>query len=289
MKTSESLFLEVRGLRYHVRCWGPREAPAMFLLHGWMDVSASFQFMVDALRREWRVLAPDWRGYGLTAWTRADSYWYPDYFADLDRLLDHFQPNDPVNLIGHSMGGNVACIYAGVRPNRVRRLVNLEGLGMRDPPAEEAPGRYARWLDELKQPQSLRNYGSFSELAARLRAHTPRLDESRAQFLARHWGDEREDGRIALRGDPRHKIVNPTLYRAHEVMACLRAIAAPVLWVEGAESDLPGRGRISTEALAERKSCIKELREAVVAGAGHMIHHDQPERLAQLIEEFLAG
>ncbi len=289
MKTSESLFLEVRGLRYHVRCWGPREAPAMFLLHGWMDVSASFQFMVDALRREWRVLAPDWRGYGLTAWSRADSYWYPDYFADLDRLLDHFQPNDPVNLIGHSMGGNVACIYAGVRPNRVRRLVNLEGLGMRDPPAEEAPGRYARWLDELKQPQSLRDYGSFSELAARLRAHNPRLDESRAQVLARHWGGEREDGRIALRGDPRHKIVNPTLYRAHEVMACLRAIAAPVLWVEGAESDLPSRGRISTEALAERKSCIKELREAVVVGAGHMIHHDQPERLAQLIEEFLAG
>ena len=288
MKTSESLFLEVRGLRYHVRRWGPPEGRTVFLLHGWMDVSASFQFVVDALRGQWRVLAPDWRGYGLTHWTSADSYWYPDYFADLDRLLDHFQPEDPVNLVGHSMGGNVGCLYAGSRPHRVRKLVNLEGLGMRDPPAEEAPGRYARWLEELRRPQSLRDYASFDELAARLRSHNPRLSESRAQFLARHWGGER-NGRVALRSDPRHKIVNPTLYRAHEAMACLRAITAPVLWVEGAESDLPGRARISPEALAERKACIKNLREAVIPGAGHMIHHDQPERLAQLLEEFLAA
>jgi pimeloyl-ACP methyl ester carboxylesterase len=98
MKPSESHFLDIRGLRYHVRSWGSQGAPKLFFLHGWMDVSASFQFVVDALRADWHVLAPDWRGYGLTAWTRADSYWYPDYFADLERLLDHFQPDEPVNL-----------------------------------------------------------------------------------------------------------------------------------------------------------------------------------------------
>jgi len=74
------------------------------MLHGWMDVSASFQFVVDALRRSWRVLAPDWRGYGLTDRAQADCYWFPDYLADLDQLLDALLPDEPVALVGHSMG-----------------------------------------------------------------------------------------------------------------------------------------------------------------------------------------
>ena len=87
MRQSESHFPQVRGLRYHVRHWPAPGAPKLVLLHGWMDVSASFQFMVDALRDPWDVYAPDWRGYGLTEWGRADCYWFPDYIADLDALL----------------------------------------------------------------------------------------------------------------------------------------------------------------------------------------------------------
>jgi alpha-beta hydrolase superfamily lysophospholipase len=105
MRHSESLFVQVRGLRYHVRRWSARGAPKMVLLHGWMDVSASFQFLVDALQRDWDVYAPDWRGYGLTEWGRADCYWFPDYLADLDALLAHIDPGNPVNLVGHSLGG----------------------------------------------------------------------------------------------------------------------------------------------------------------------------------------
>ena len=287
MKPSESLFLDVRGLRYHVRSWGSQDAPKLFFVHGWMDVSASFQFVIDSLRGPWHVLAPDWRGYGLTQWTRADCYWYPDYFADLERLLDHFQCDEPVNLIGHSMGGNVSCIYAGTRPNRIRRLVNLEGLGMLDNDPDEAPGRYARWLEQLRSVRPLRDYASFDELASRMRERNGRLSEPRSIFLARHWGRQREDGRIELRGDPLHKIVNPTLYRAQEVMACMRRITAPVLWMQGAESDLPGRARISAEELDRRKQCVRHLTQAFIPGAGHMLHHDQPERVAEAIEHFV--
>src|SRR5947208_7659221 len=116
MKPSESVFVPVRGLRYHCRCWGEALAPKLFMLHGWMDVSASFQFLVDALRGDWDVHAPDWRGYGLTQWGQADCYWLPDYLADLDVLLRHIDPAQPVNLVGHSLGGNVAAMYAGVQP-----------------------------------------------------------------------------------------------------------------------------------------------------------------------------
>jgi pimeloyl-ACP methyl ester carboxylesterase len=287
MRESESQFLQVRGLRYHVRRWPAPGAPKIVLLHGWMDVSASFQFLVDALEREWDVYAPDWRGYGLTEWGKADSYWFPDYLADLDRLLDEIQ-SEPVNLVAHSMGGHVAGLYAGVRPARVRRLVNLEGYGLAATRPEQAPRRYARWLDELRVPPRLRPYESFAALAARLRGNNPRLSEQQASFLASHWGRETEDG-VVLRSDPAHKIVNPVLYRQDEVRACWQLVAAPVLWVEAAESDALERVGLDDAAHAERRAAFRSLRHVTVPDSGHMLHHDQPKAVARLVEEFLAG
>jgi len=127
MKASRSEFLTIRGLRYHVRIWGNADAPKLFMLHGWMDVSASFQFVVDCLQKEWQVIAPDWRGFGLTDCSGADTYWFADYIGDLEAIVDHYSPDEAVLLVGHSMGANVATSYAGVRPQRIERLVNLEG------------------------------------------------------------------------------------------------------------------------------------------------------------------
>jgi hypothetical protein len=101
---------------------------------------------------------------------------------------------------------------------------------------EQAPKRYARWLNELHERPSLRPYKDFDALAGRLREGNPRLTREKADFLARHWG--REEGQtVVLRGDPAHKIVNPLLYRIEEVQACWREVSAPVLWVDAAESD----------------------------------------------------
>jgi pimeloyl-ACP methyl ester carboxylesterase len=286
LKPSQSLFVEVRGLRYHVRRWPREGARKLFLLHGWMDVSASFQFLADALRGEWDVYAPDWRGYGLTQWGKADCYWFPDYIADLDALLTHFD-SSPVNLLGHSLGGNVACLYAGIRPQRVAKLVNLEGFGLKPTHAEEAPGRYARWLDELQARPGLRRYEEFAELAARLRQGNPRLSQEKAQFLARHWGREADEGGVQLRGDPAHKIVNPVLWRYEEARACWRQVSAPVLWVDAAQSDTLQRIGLTGEQHAERRAAFRDLKYETIADAGHMLHHDQPEAVARLIEEFL--
>lgn len=288
MRQSESRFVAVRGLRYHVRCWSAPGAPKMVLLHGWMDVSASFQFLVDALEREWDVYAPDWRGYGLSDRGKSDCYWFPDYLADLDALLDTIDAAAPVNLAGHSLGGNVAALYAGARPERIRRLVNLEGFGMAPTRAEQAPRRYARWLEELRDPPRLRPYASYDALAERLRQSNPRLTPERAAFLARHWGKE-EGGQVVLRGDPAHKIVNPVLYRYEEARACWQSVTAPVLWVEGAGTDTPRRLNLSSDDLEERRAAFRGLRFATVPDAGHMLHHDQPEAVARLVEAFFAG
>lgn len=288
MKPSQSIYVTIRGLRYHVRHWGREGAPKLFLLHGRMDVSASFQFFVDALKGDWLVLAPDWRGFGLTEWSGQDAYWYPDYIADLHLLLHHFEPDRPVTVIAHSMGGNVAALYAGVRPERISRMINLEGFGWPGANADEAPKRYSRWIADLTDNSGFRDYESFEVLADRLMKNNSRLRWDRALFLARHWGREAEGQRVVLRCDPAHKRIDPVLYRADEAMACWRRITAAVLWIEGELSDTHRHLLLSPELLAERKRCISKIREHIVDGAGHMIHHDRPERLADIIERYLA-
>ncbi|MCC6608845.1 MAG: alpha/beta hydrolase [Burkholderiales bacterium] len=285
---SESVFVSIRGLRYHCRCWGVAGSPLLFMLHGWMDVSASFQFLVDALTGNWRVIAPDWRGYGLTDRGRSDCYWFPDYLADLDALLAHFEPERAATLVGHSMGGNVASLYAGARPERVGTLVNLEGFGLAESDPGHAPERFAGWLRELARPRGFRGYASFADLAERMQAANPRLTAERAAFLARHWGEIDEDGKgVRLRADPAHKIVNPVLYRLAETEACWRNIRARVLWVQGAQSDTPHRLGLSEADLAARRACFRSLVLRTLPDAGHMVHHDQPAALARAIEAFL--
>jgi pimeloyl-ACP methyl ester carboxylesterase len=287
MKHSESLFFDVRGLRYHVRHWQGKAGRKIVLLHGWMDVSASFQFLVDALSHDWDVYAPDWRGYGLSAWSGADSYWFPDYIGDLDALLEKIQPDKPVDLIGHSLGGNVGGLYAGIRPERIARFVNLEGFGMPATQPSQAPKRYARWMEELREAPTLRPYAGYAELAQRLQKNNPRLTRERAEFLARHWGKDAEGGGVVLRSDPAHKLVNATLYRVDEARACWERVAAPVLWIDGAESETSQRMQLTPADLAERRAAFRNLRHHTVPGAGHMLHHDQPEEVARLIEAFL--
>jgi pimeloyl-ACP methyl ester carboxylesterase len=297
MKPSRSEFLAVRGLSTHVRHWGREGAPKIFMLHGWMDVAASFQFVVDSLQGDWHVIAPDWRGFGLTDRTGADTYWFPDYMADLEVILDHYAPGEAagaprINLLGHSMGGNIAGLYAGVRPARIGKLINLEGFGLSATRPEQAPGRFARWLDELKEPPTMRGYASLAEVAARLQKTNPRLPAGRAAFLAEHWSARDETGQWQILGDPAHKKTGPLLYRVDEVLACWKQITAPVLWVEAEHTNMwlwMGPKEQARAEVDRRMSHIANVTARMLPDAGHMLHHDQPELLAQMIEEFLAS
>lgn len=292
MTPSRSEYLDIRGLRYHVRHWGTASAPSLFMLHGWMDMSASFQFMVDCLQQDWHVIAPDWRGFGLTERTSADTYWFPDYLADLDALLLHYAPDEAVNLIGHSMGGNIAGIYAGVRPHRVAKLINLEGFGMPPTTPDQAPGRFAKWLNELQRRPVMRAYASLEEVMSRLQKTNPRLSRERAGFLAGHWASLNDEGKWEILGDPLHKNVNPVLYRVEETMACWEQISAPVLWVEAAETDIWrwfSQHALVRAEIERRIAHIRNVRTETIPDAGHMLHHDQPALLAAAVERFLAS
>ena len=275
---------ELHGVRHHLTVW-PGDDPPIVLLHGFMDCGATYQFVVDELATPRKLLAPDWRGFGRTAWA-PQGYWFPQYLADLEALLDS-HGLESADLVGHSMGGNIALAYAGVRPGRVRRVVTLEGFGLKGAPADAAPVRYGEWLDQLRRPEASTVFPSLAVLAGVLRKRNPRLTADRAAFVAQAWAETLDDDRARLRFDPAHKRVNPVLYRREETEACWRRIAAPVAYVAGAESEFLSRlqGAGDPERMREY---VPQLEPHVVEGSGHMLHHDQPARVAAIVDAFLA-
>ena len=298
-RIARSQFVSVRGLRYHVLTWGDPSLvtpsrPPLVMLHGWMDVAASFQFVVDEMPSERWVIALDWRGFGLTDTPAADTYWIPDYVGDLDGVLDALVPGQAIDLVGHSMGGNVVMLYAGLRPARIRRLVNLEGFGMPRTQPAQTPERFVEWLDDLKTVHELRTYPNLDAVAARLQKTNPLLPGDRAAWLAQHWSRQRTradgtPGDWEILGDPAHKRPTPVLYHVDEVLECWKLITAPVLWVEGDRTDI-GRWwgkRYTKEEFHQRLAVVPRVEKHVLSPAGHMLHHDQPVELAQCLERFM--
>lgn len=294
MKQSTSTFIDVRGLRYHIRGWGESGQRKIFMLHGWMDNSASFQFLVDCLKGEYHVLAPDWRGCGLSEWSGDGSYWINDYLGDMHVLMERLQPESPVDLICHSLGFNIASMYGGIRPERVARLVNLECHGYRDIGQDLLPLRYAEWFDDMMRDHSGRSYDSFTEVEDRLRKGNPSLTMDQVAFLARNVAAEDGSGSIrmlndpVLKGSPSRMIYTGAL-RLDDALSCWRRVIAPILWFEGGKSDIPRIIAATPEQLRTYKAAFKSVTYHLLPDAGHAIHIEQAATLAPMIEEFLAS
>ncbi len=279
--------VRLRGLDIHLTRWGPEPsaaAPAVFLLHGWQDTGATFQFMIDRFEGEWPLVALDWRGFGRSEWPQ-EGYWFPDYFADLDALLERLSPGAPARLVGHSMGGNVASLYAGLRPERVRCVADLEGFGLARSSPGDAPRLLRKWLDQVNSRPQLKSYDSVEQLASVIRFRYPRFSDRQADFVAAAWSTE-EDGRVRLIGDSRHRWVNPFRYQREDAEACWREVRAPMLLILGEESEhLAKLGADGSDAAF--RSLIPHVEIVHIAGAGHMLHIEKADLVAPLVENFL--
>lgn len=294
--------LPVRSHTAQVLTWGDASCEPVLMLHGWMDVASSFQFLVDAMQRDWYVIAPDQRGYGGSDWTRevGSGYWFADYVADLAAVVDHFSPDAPISLVGHSLGGNVCCTYAGVRPQRVKKLVSLDGFGVPAASATKAAERYGKWLDSIKAGETLSSYDSAEKVADRLQKNNVRLTRERAVWLAKHWAEVKDDGRWHLRADPAHKMPFPTVYRLDEAINIWSHVTAPTLWLGASESAAKQWNGYNDEtavpstedghaqgSFESRLAAFQNIQFEVIVGAGHMLHHDVPELVAAKIEAHL--
>jgi pimeloyl-ACP methyl ester carboxylesterase len=283
--------LSVRGLQLRITRWPSankeRDTEPILLLHGFQDCGSTFQFLVDALPQDWSFIAPDLRGFGGSE-CQGDSYWFPDYLADVDALLAHYLPAGAKGrMIGHSMGGNIAMLHAGVRPNSWQWVVSLEGFGLPRTEAADAPGRYAQWLDQVAAgPKPRSRYADADVLARKLLERNALLGSARAAFIARAWTRPLVQGGVEVATDPWHRFANPVLYRREEAEACWRQITAPTLMVLASGSDYLSRIERDDD-VSSMQQCIQSLEIARLEGLGHMMHHENPEAVAAPIRAFV--
>lgn len=272
------------GLAYQVWQWGADDAPTALLLHGFLDIGRSWSRVAEVLSAKFRVIAPDLRGHGDSDWIGAGGYYhFPDYLADVDSLVDIEAPNQTVAVVGHSMGGTIASLWAGVRPQRCRRLALLEGLG---PPLYERDlaTRVQEWIDAWRraQPRITKTLADLDAAAARLRHHDPQVSAAWALQLAT-WSTRSGDDGLRWKHDPLHLTVGPTPFRRELANALWQRITCPVLLVDGERSTF----RLPDGESAARAACFRDVRATQLAAAGHMMHRHQPEALAELLLPFL--
>lgn len=279
--------MDVRGVSYRLREWGNPEGRKLVLLHGARDASASFQFMVDALGDGWHVMAPDWRGHGGSSWT-VGSYWQAEFVADLDVLMDRLSPGMAIPLVGHSMGGNMASLYAGIRPDRVESLVMLDALGdlLHRTPVNVVE-ILAMVLDARTAAANEHSYPDPSDLAKRLVRANRRLGQAKADFLAVAHARPLADGGVGWPYDPSFRRSLPTMYDTEDWGSVWRGITAPVLQVMSSDPR-PHAPDSDLKLAAYRRSFFRDLHCATIPNTGHNLHHDAPEAVARMIASFLA-
>jgi pimeloyl-ACP methyl ester carboxylesterase len=267
------------------------------MLHGMADVARSLEPLADPLCQRYRVVLFDARGHGRSSHPGAYSVLH--YVADLHAFLDRMEIEHPI-LIGHSLGGHSVANYAGLFPDRPRALVLLEGLG---PPTNTRPAtpeaRLAHtrnMIEALGATPRHRPQPDLGGATERLLATHARLDPARARILAEEGTKPGPDGGVVWRHDERtwHWVTSIDQAGLEERWA---AITVPILAISGAEAwetwwtrtRGPGidRAKMTDEEYAQRLAIFADLHHVELTEAGHMVHFDQPDRLNELIDEFL--
>jgi pimeloyl-ACP methyl ester carboxylesterase len=278
--------IDFGGLEIAVRKWGPETAPPIVMIHGTRDCSATFQFVVDHLQRDWHVIAPDLRGHGRSQWT-ANGYWLHEFLADLDTLMETILADQAVPMVGHSLGGNIASLYAGIRPGRLSHLISLDGFGplVNAVPVDTAQ-QLRRYLEFNANERQHPPYPSIENMAERLRKANPRLDENQALFLAENSSTQDDNGIRRWAFDPRHRLAFPTVPTMEEWGRVWAGIRIPVLWLSS-DHERPHAPNNSRDEMVRRAAMMPGSRHLVMRDTSHNLHHDAPALVAELIEGFV--
>ena len=284
-----SHFYVSQRLRLHYVDWGNASRPTLVLVHGNRDHARSWDQVARALRHEWHVVAPDLRGHGDSAWVEGGPYAIADNVLDLANLIDALGP-EPVTLVGHSLGGSVTVMYAGVYPERVRKLVSIEGLGpppamierMRARPPHERVRDWVRQMRDLAARQP-RRYPSLEAAAKRMREENPFLSEELALHLTMHGVNRNEDGSYSWKFDNYTRTFAPYRFDVEDMRALWKRISCPVLLIRGADS------WAGDPALDGRMAVFQAARSVAIPKAGHWVHHDQLDAFLAALTGFLAG
>ena len=291
--TSASLRIRANELEHHVLEWVPRSPSAsagpfaartVVLVHGFMDAGGTWDLVAPALAAQGlRVLAPDMRGFGDGARAPKGSYYhFVDYVFDLADLVDALAPGEPIALVGHSMGGTIATLFAGTFPERVARLAVIEGVGPPDNPFEVGPIRMRGWIEQVRASRARgHSQPTFSpdDALRRLAANHQGVAEEVLAHRLPHLAADAGAGRVAWHFDPLHRTTAPMPFFANLLIEFIKKVTCPVLFVSG------GPKGYHPPDEAQRLAAFAHLHRAELPEAGHMVHWTQPEALAPLLIE----
>jgi pimeloyl-ACP methyl ester carboxylesterase len=290
MLEARDRFIDGLGLAIHCLEWGEPRGEPLVLVHGFLDQASSWRPFVESLRekngRDFWIVAPDCRGHGDSGWVGSGGYYhFPDYVFDLDCVI-HGLGVERINLIGHSMGGTVSFLYAGAFPEKIRKLVLIEGIGPLGMNFSDAPPRMNKWITELhdRGRNHFRRYRSAEDGAKQLQQTNPRLGPQQALDLARAGMKQNPDGQWVWKFDPLHRSTAPQPFYAAQAIEFLRRIECPVLIVDGKQSRHAHR-----PDKQQRLQTIRDKRFAEIDNAGHMVHQDNPSGLADVVLRFLCS
>lgn len=276
-----------RGLHLAVHRFGPPTEHVVLLLHGFMDAGGTWDLVARHLvPRGLHLVAPDQRGFGASDRVGPGGYYhFPDYVADVDRLVhDVLDTGQRLSVVGHSMGGTVASLFCGSRPDRIHRLVLMEGVGPPAMPPEVGVQRMRSWLDQGLKPESERTaLESEDDALSRLQFHHRRVPaevlKSRIPHLSR-----RDDTGMSWCYDPQHRRTSPHRFDVETFRAFAAQVHCPVRFVSGGSTgfhpaDEPTR-------LAAFPHLVDQIE---IPDAGHMMHWTRPEASAEAIGDFVTS
>ena len=274
-------------LRLHYVDWGNPEAPPLILQHGGRDHCRSWDWVAEELARDWHVIAPDLRGHGDSAWAPDGNYEMNMFVYDFAQLV-HTLGRDSVTIVAHSLGGNVATRFAGLYPEKVRKLVNIEGLGpspkvRAEREAKGYANRFRKWVEDKRKASARipRRYDSIEAAFARMKEENGFLTDDQARHLTVHGASRNEDGTWSWKFDP---YLNVWPFdevpedRTNELWA---SITCPILFLYGADS------WASNPETDGRAMVFQDHRVSEFENAGHWLHHDQFDRFMREVRAFL--
>ena len=287
MVTPRTFTITSARLKLNIVEWGDPSAPPLILQHGGRDHARSWDAVAEAFAGDYRVIAPELRGHGDSDWSGDGSYDLLDFqqdFATAANALDLA----PCPMIGHSLGGMILTRFAGLYPERVTRLVNIEGLGLSPALAAERMARdeieVLRELIEARAERATRTARRFPDLAAltaRMQAADERLSPAFAEHLARHAARPNADGSLTIKHDPAMYDVTAFDISIETKYRIWAAISCPVLLCYGAQS------WASNPAVDGRAKHFRDVRVELFEQAGHWPHHDRQADFIASVRAFL--
>ncbi|MDB5714602.1 MAG: alpha/beta hydrolase [Sphingomonadales bacterium] len=274
-------------LRLNYLDWGNPGKPTLILVHGGRDHARSWDRIARALRNDWHIIAPDLRGHGDSAWSPDGAYTMPYFICDLAQLV-HQLGSEPVSIVSHSLGGSISLRYSGLYPERVRKLVAIEGLGLSPNDLEQRTAtnfadRWRDWIDERRALSSRlpRRYATIDEALDRMRSENRHLSEEQARHLTIHGVNRNEDGSYSWKFDNYLRSSPPLDVSDDELHALWGRIACPTLLAYGNDS------WASNPAKDGRAEHFQSARVVTYDNAGHWLHHDQFDKFLRDLRGFL--